>query len=176
MLYGCLTFKDTPRSAFKELPRKSIKVLFLHTFYYCQWVCPWHGVGIWRLQLFCSSQEHRYFDSEMSCLQCRKCCESFHENVLADMLCFSLQIHRADHLSWHHGPWRGQTETHRRKNSGILFLKCKELCKIKTKSSGLVSIFGLFFLCVQAMLLQNKNRRCEMTTTLNLFGYQFFLL
>lgn len=37
------------------------------------------------------------------------------------------QIHCADHLSWHHGPWRGQTETHRRQNPWILFLKCKEL-------------------------------------------------
>lgn len=37
------------------------------------------------------------------------------------------QIHCPDHLSWHHGPWRGQTETHRRQNPWILFLKCKEL-------------------------------------------------
>uniref|UniRef100_A0A8C5F5C7 40S ribosomal protein S15a n=1 Tax=Gadus morhua TaxID=8049 RepID=A0A8C5F5C7_GADMO len=41
---------------------------------------------------------------------------------------FDLQavwIHRADHLSWHHGPRRGQTETHRRKNPWILFLNVK---------------------------------------------------
>lgn len=44
----------------------------------------------------------------------------------------SPQIPCAHHLSWHHGPRRSQTETHRRQNPRILFLKCKELLIKKT--------------------------------------------
>uniref|UniRef100_A0A8C7ZZ92 40S ribosomal protein S15a n=1 Tax=Oryzias sinensis TaxID=183150 RepID=A0A8C7ZZ92_9TELE len=52
------------------------------------------------------------------------------------------KVHCADHLSRHHGPRRGQTETHRRQNPWILFLRCKEL-QIKTtrKSCWCVSDF-----------------------------------
>lgn len=35
----------------------------------------------------------------------------------------SWQVYCTDNLSWHHGPWGGETKTHRRQNPGILFLK-----------------------------------------------------
>lgn len=54
------------------------------------------------------------------------------------------QIHCADHLSWHHGPWRGQTETHRRQNPWILFLKCKELQIKKQPGENQWSAVDLF--------------------------------
>ncbi|KAF3815725.1 hypothetical protein GH733_016269, partial [Mirounga leonina] len=31
-------------------------------------------------------------------------------------------FHCPDNLSWPHGPWRSKMKTHRRENSGILFL------------------------------------------------------
>lgn len=67
---------------------------------------------------------------------------------VSELLPCCLQIHCADHLSWHHGPRRGQTETHRRQNPWILFLKCKEL-QIKTARRKL-----LVFLCLISTILK----------------------
>lgn len=67
-------------------------------------------------------------------------------NLSCILMCWLMfpQIHCADHLSWNHGPRRGQTETHRRQNPWILFLKCKELQikKHQLKPCSLLSLIS----------------------------------
>lgn len=74
------------------------------------------------------------------------------------------QIHCADHLSWNHGPRRGQTETHRRQNPWILFLKCKELQikKHQLKPCSLLSLISYKELSVGGSFLKGYNLfRCS---------------
>lgn len=65
----------------------------------------------------------------------------------------SWQVHCTDNLSWHHGPWRGETKTHRRQNPGILFLKL-----VKKEDTNKLFKWTLVF---PVSILMTSNTACD---------------
>ena len=76
MVVVVLQSKMPLRSAFKELPRKFIKVFVLDASVIVNGCGLGMGWAFGAQSYFCSNPEHIYFDSEILCLQCRKYCES----------------------------------------------------------------------------------------------------